>query len=110
MAVAPNKRLSRVNKEDKTEKVTDEVMNMVEEVDANEVNIVVDDIAEVNEEIGVTLDTTEIQKPVKLVRVKPKERFKCFIGEWYYFEAEKIQSVPEHVKETLMQRGKLLPM
>lgn len=91
----------------------DEIMEDVEIlVDATPQEIVVEDEQEIEVDIAqeVTIDTTEIAKPSKLVRVKPKEKFKCFIGEWYYFEKNRVYSVPEHVKEILMTRDKLLPM
>lgn len=81
--------------------------DVIEEVKVEEA-IVLD---EVIEPLEVTIDTTvETKKPQKLVRVRVKEKFKCFIGEWYYFEKNKIYSVPEHVKDHLLKRGKLLPM
>lgn len=65
-------------------------------------------VVEPIEEVKVEAEPTVKQE--KLVRIRVKEKFKCFIGEWYYFEKDKVYSVPEHVKATLMQRDKLLPM
>lgn len=94
--------MAKITKKEK-EVVKEEVKVETIEVEALETVIPV-------EEEGIQIDTTQVAKQEKLVRIKVKEKFKCFIGEWYYFEKNKIYSVPEHVKNTLMQRGKLLPM
>lgn len=65
----------------------------------------------VDEEPSVTIDEEALApKTTKMVRIRVKEKMKCFIGEWYYFEANKVYSVPEDVKRILMNRDKLLPM
>lgn len=75
-----------------------------------EQEIVVGEAVEVVPVEEVSVEVEPVAKQEKLVRIRVKEKFKCYIGEGYYFEKGKIYSVPEHVKRTLMQRDKLLPM
>lgn len=67
-------------------------------------------IMEKVEEVKVNKAPTKDKNGEKLVRIRVAKRFKCYIGEWYYFETNKTYNVPENVKNVLMQRGILLPM
>ena len=71
-----------------------------------------EDIIPIDEEnISLDEEALDVELTSKNVRVRVKERFKCHIGgEWYYFEKNKVYSVPEEVKSILMQADKLLPM
>lgn len=104
--------MTNTTKMKKVKAKVEDVQIIKEELMSEEPTIVVDEDIEVEVEItpDVTIEKSEIIKPSKLVRIRVKEKFKCFIGEWYYFEKNKIYSVPEHVKNTLMKRDKLLPM
>lgn len=103
------------NKINKGEEFLENLEVNVEEEPTDEVTITGDEDENieisVEEEPSVVIDEEALApKVTKMVRIKLKEKMKCFIGEWYYFEANKVYSVPEDVKRVLMNRDKLLPM
>lgn len=107
--------MAKITKKSKEEKLIENL----EEVEAKEAETDEEtiDVMQTSEDttIGVdsiTMDTTALEpKASKMVRIRVKEKFKCHIGgEWYYFEKNKVYSVPEEVKNILMQGDKLLPM
>lgn len=106
--------MAKITKKSKEEKLIENL----EEVEANEVETN-EDVIDVEETLdntidigGITMDTSALEpKSSKMVRIRVKDKFKCHIGgEWYYFEKNKIYSVPEEVKNILMQGDRLLPM
>jgi hypothetical protein len=57
----------------------------------------------------VVVDSTPGKSPN--VRVKPKEDFKGYYGDkWYYFKKGVQQSIPAEYKDRLLTAGKLIPL
>ena len=85
-------------------KVNEEEILIVDEIIQTEIQ------PKKKEEVKIEV-ATETKKPIKMVKVKMKDRHKCCIGgEWYYLEEGKQYNVPENVKEVLMKANKLLPL
>lgn len=55
--------------------------------------------------------TPQAESVKKEVRVKTKRDHKCNVGgQWYYFTANRVSSVPEQVRNILLKSGMLLPL
>lgn len=97
--------------EKKEEKIVEEVIVEEEEVTVEEPKEEVD-VEKEDNPVSVVEEAIQSKKSMKKdVRIKVARNHKCFIGgEWYDLKEGNIYNVPEFVKQTLANRGLLLPL